>query len=468
MQTITKLQMDANKNVEGAAKKGSHQPPDGASGKMMRVVFVSLLLDLVAFAMILPLFPVLLDYYGRMDQGGLYDTLQSSVNGFRAMVGAPDTPKWNAVLFGGLIGSMFSFLQFLVAPLMGAASDVYGRKPLMILSAVGIAMSYALWAVSSTFTIFVIARIVAGVSKGNISLSTAIVADVAPPEKRGKGMALIGIAFSIGFLIGPMIGAYFSAQSKGQEGMFFVTPALFALLLATLDVLFLIFFMKETLPLERRAKKTENVIAQAISLINPVALFKFSAVRNISKEDVGVLRQVGVVYFLYLFLYSGLEFTLTFLTYNRFNFNSMDQGRMFFVIGITMIIVQGGIVRRFPPGKEISFAMRGLVVLIPSFLIIGVAHSKKLLYVGIVLYSFASAIVVPCLTSLVSSYGTQDQKGTVMGIFRSLGAMARALGPVLACTIYWCFGALACYTLGAVALIVPCVLLARVKVTHTD
>ena len=80
----------------------------------------------------------------------------------------------------------------------------------------------------------------------------------------------------------------------------------------------------------------------------------------------------------------------------------------------------------------------------------------------------ASAVVVPCLTSLVASYGTMDQKGTVMGIFRSLGAMARALGPVLACTIYWCFGALTCYTLGAVALVVPCVLLARVKATHTD
>ena len=143
---------------------------------------------------------------------------------FRSSVGAP--AQFNTVLFGGLLGSIFSFLQFLASPIIGGLSDRFGRKPLMVATCVGISVSYLLWVLSSNFTIFVLARIIGGVSKGvaaavtrarlsvnvdcvpgNVSLSTAIVTDVSTPATRGKGMAMIGVAFSLGFLFGPMIGA---------------------------------------------------------------------------------------------------------------------------------------------------------------------------------------------------------------------------------------------------------------------
>jgi MFS family permease len=182
------------------------------SSRTLLVLFVSLLLDLLGFTVILPLLPSLLEYYGNQDdkQASLYYTLKGAVDGFRDFVGAPDTPRWNSVLFGGMLGSMFSFLQYLTSPFIGAMSDVYGRKPVMILTSLGIAVSYAVWALSHNFTIFVIARIIGGMSKGNISLSYAIVSDVTSAEKRTRGMALIGVAFSVGFLAGPLIGAYFS------------------------------------------------------------------------------------------------------------------------------------------------------------------------------------------------------------------------------------------------------------------
>ena len=142
-------------------------------------------------------------------------TFTLQVKTFGELIGAPEE-KFNAVLFGGLLGSLFSFLQFIASPLIGGLSDHFGRRPLLLLSTAGVALSYALWVNASSFSLFVLARIIGGLSKGNVSLATAIVADVSGPKTRQKGMALIGIAFSIGFLVGPLVGAGFSVWAKGK------------------------------------------------------------------------------------------------------------------------------------------------------------------------------------------------------------------------------------------------------------
>lgn len=466
----TAFKADGQLGVPFNGKENSHRSENGkpVNYKVLIVVFLSLVIDLLAFTVILPLFPSLMEYYGQHDeQGGLYYGLKQLVHGFREWVGAPDTPRWNSVLFGGVLGSLFSFLQYLTSPLIGSFSDVYGRRPLMILTSIGIAASYAIWAVSHHFTIFVVARVVGGISKGNVGLSAAIVTDATPPEKRAKGMAMIGVAFSIGFLLGPLIGAAFSLQAKGQEGQFFVAPALYALTLAVLDVLFLTVFLKETLPREKRAKSIGSGFRQALTLIHPGMLFRFSAVKGASAKELNSMRSIGLVYFLYLFLYSGLEFTLTLLTHNRFDYSSMQQGKMFFVIGIVMTLVQAGGIRRVKRGRELSFAVKGLVLLIPSFVIIAVAYHQMVLYTGLVLFSVASATVVPCLTTEISTYASDDQKGTVMGIFRSLGALARSFGPVFSSAVYWCLGPVFCYAIGSVALVIPLILLRKIK-AHVD
>ncbi|KAH3789712.1 major facilitator superfamily domain-containing protein 10-like [Dreissena polymorpha] len=426
--------------------------------RILKVVFISLLIDLLAFTVILPLLPSILDYYGSKEDG-LYRSLKDSVSSFRELVGAPDTPRWNSVLFGGLIGSLFSLLQFVASPVIGATSDVYGRKPLLILTMVGVAVSYAIWAVSRNFGLFVIARIVGGISKGNISLTTAVVADVLPPHRRGKGMAVIGIAFSIGFVFGPLVGAVFSRWAREQQGEFYVLPALFALILATIDVVYVAAVFKESLPEHRRAKSISSGWQNTSYLINPVSLFKFSSVSKLTTKDLSEVRKLGLVYFLYLFLYSGLEFTLTFLTHNRLNYDSMQQGKMFFFIGTIMASVQGGYVRRVSAGKEIQIALQGILFLIPAFILMAFAHTALWIYTALALFSFASATVVPCLTTVVSMYGGDDQKGTIMGIFRALGALARALGPFFSSAVYWSCGSHICYIVGGVMLVIPYFLL---------
>lgn len=108
-----------------------------------------------------------------------------------------------------------------MSPIAGGLSDIYGRKPVMIVCAIGIAASYGLWAYSHNFLLFVLARFVGGLSKGNISICMAVITDVSNQQNRGKAMALVGIAFSLGFIVGPMIGAIFSRYADKTSAHLF-------------------------------------------------------------------------------------------------------------------------------------------------------------------------------------------------------------------------------------------------------
>eukprot|EP00096_Caligus_rogercresseyi_P008116 TRINITY_DN2648_c0_g1_i1.p1 TRINITY_DN2648_c0_g1~~TRINITY_DN2648_c0_g1_i1.p1 ORF type:complete len:443 (+),score=111.80 TRINITY_DN2648_c0_g1_i1:248-1576(+) len=431
----------------------------GSAPGGFKVIFISLLLDLLAFTLILPLFPSLLEYY-RSNGDEFYALLDNQVRLLGEKLGAP--PEFNSVLFGGVLGSLFSFLQFISSPIMGSLSDHYGRRPLLLISTLGIAASYVVWMAAGSFKIFILARIVGGLFKGNISLSTAVVTDMSNNKNRAKGMALIGIAFSLGFILGPCIGAGFSAWARGRTGAWYVYPAACALLFALGDFFYLLLFFKETLG--KREEDLRKAIKQSFTYINPLFLFRFESLEgSLSPLELSSLRSYGLVNFIYLFLYSGLEFTLTFLTHIRFNFNSMDQGKMFFFVGAVMAAIQGGYVRRrIPPGKEKANILRGLLLIVPSFAIVGLSRSVPVLYLGLGLYSVSTALVVPCLATLVSQFGEVHQKGVVLGVYRSLGALGRALGPLSASVLYWTVGPELCYCLGGLGLLIPYVILKRI------
>uniref|UniRef100_A0A667GE37 Major facilitator superfamily domain containing 10 n=1 Tax=Lynx canadensis TaxID=61383 RepID=A0A667GE37_LYNCA len=321
--------------------------------RVITVVFLGLLLDLLAFTLLLPLLPGLLESHGRAHDP-LYGSWQQGVDWFAAAIRMPAEKRYNSVLFGGLIGSVFSFLQFLLAPVTGAVSDCLGRRPVMLLSLAGLATSYAVWAASKSFAAFLASRVIGGISKGNVSLSTAIVADLGSPSARSRGMAVIGVAFSLAFTLGPMLGAFLPAE---------MVPWL-ALLFAASDLLFIFCFLPETLPAEKRASSIGPGFQAAADLLSPVALLRFSAVTRGQDPPAGDgirhLRRLGLVYFLYLFLFSGLEFTLSFLAHQRFQFSSLQQGKMFFFIGLTMATVQGAYARKISPGSEIAAVKRPL------------------------------------------------------------------------------------------------------------
>nr|CAB3263791.1 major facilitator superfamily domain-containing protein 10-like [Phallusia mammillata] len=434
------------------------------SKRVLSTVFVSLLIDLLGFTVILPLFPSLLDFYKRNDQGGLYTQMETMLTAFRKFIGVPEHEDVNSVLFGGMVGSLFSLLQFFNSPIFGAASDTYGRRSMILLSLCGSTVAYMIWAISDSFLLFIIARVVAGLSEANVSISTAVIADLPTAKDRSRGMALIGVAFSIGFVFGPLIGASF-ARSVENTSEFYMTPALFSIVITIFDIVFVACCLPETLPASKRASSIAASIQEFCFLLNPASLFQFKAiqsVQNTKKEK--SLKQLGAIYFLYLFLFSGLEFTLTFLAHRRFSFTRMDQGKMFALLGFIMALVQGGYIRRKMEGKEKQLAIRGMTCLIPGFAIVGLSTSSWMLYVGLTLFAFAAASVVPCLSSLTASHGLESEKGRVMGILRSLGALARATGPICASASYWLIGSRVTYVVGGILLVLPLLLLHRLQV----
>uniref|UniRef100_A0AAX7U273 Major facilitator superfamily (MFS) profile domain-containing protein n=1 Tax=Astatotilapia calliptera TaxID=8154 RepID=A0AAX7U273_ASTCA len=431
-----------------SAVNKSKEDEGNFSTKVIKIVFIILLLDLLGFTLILPLLPSILDHYAE-SRDGVYQSLQTVVDWFREAVGIPLEKKYNSVLFGGLIGSLFSLLQFLASPVTGALSDSYGRRPLLMLTTLGLMSSYAVWAVSRSFSMFLLFRVIGGICKGNVSLCTAIIADLPCPKARNRGMAMIGVAFSLGFTVGPLMGAYFAITSKATGNVFYLTPALLALAFSTADLLFIWLMLPETLT--KDVKALSSGCGDCRDLLHPLSLFYFAAVRMQS------LRVLGLVYFCYLFLFSGLEFTLSFLTHQRFQFTSMEQGKMFFFIGVIMALIQGGYARRIKPGQHIRAvrmvksptACMANTDLMP--LLVLMEQDKSL--------HKSAAIVVPCLSTLVSDHGSASQKGTVMGILRSLGALARALGPVVSSSVYWIAGAQTCFLITSASFVLPLALL---------
>ena len=188
----------------------------------LAILFLTLFLDLVGFSIIFSLFPAMLDYYlpnGAGDSTWLGHIMAILVS-WSDQVGASNPNFMATVLFGGLLGSLYSILN-IFAPIWGAYSDRYGRRPILLLTILGLAISYGVWIFASSFYLLLVARIIGGIMGGNLSVATAAIADISSKEKRSASLAIVGIAFGLGFIIGPAIGG-FSTQINLLE----VAPSL--------------------------------------------------------------------------------------------------------------------------------------------------------------------------------------------------------------------------------------------------
>ena len=178
------------------------KPKQGALGVILLTVF----LDLVGFSIIFPLFPDMLEYYlDKEPEVGIFHSLVANLESLSGLQGE-DARFAATVLFGGLLGSLYSVLQFVFAPIWGALSDRHGRRQILVVTVGGTALSYLLWIMADPFWLLIASRFLGGLMSGNLSVATAAVADVTDASNRAKGMGMIGAAFGLGFVIGPGIG----------------------------------------------------------------------------------------------------------------------------------------------------------------------------------------------------------------------------------------------------------------------
>ena len=177
------------------------------------------------------------------------------------------------------------------------------------------------------------------------------------------------------------------------------------------------------------------------------------------RVDLPGVGRANLLWFLYLLAFSGMEFTLTFLAAERFGYAPRQISYLFVFAGLIMVIVQGGLIRRMAPlYGERRLVLAGLLLVIPGFVLTGLASREGGLYLGLGLMSVGSALLSPATTALVSLYTGPDRQGYALGIFRSLGALARAVGPLAACAVYWSGGPTAPYLAGAALVVVPLVI----------
>ncbi|KAG0263329.1 hypothetical protein BG011_008958 [Mortierella polycephala] len=527
---------------------------------VIRIVFTALLLDILAFTIILPLFPRLLQFYRDSEHGDQTSLLAwslSRLTEFQSMIGLDDNktasganpikrpPKMDIVLLGGALGSLFSVLQFVASPIIGKLSDVMGRRRVLLISMLGNLISCGVWLFSSSFELFVLSRIIGGLSEGNVQLSIAMISDITTPATRSKGLAMVGIAFAIAFTIGPALGAYFANKDLvqlfpglAQFGLHpFSGSALLALVLLTIESLYLYAKLPETnseswrlavqqTAGEEKKSKTSPPTSSASGTAANKDIKKVIAMdpAEIMQLQHSYLARLSFTHFAHLFLFSGMEFTLTFLTFHLFDFSHMQQGALLGYIGIMSSLLQGGYVRRRAhkvgekrmvlQGMMAAAFGLGCIALVSGDPSASTILDDKLgqqnisllrtivlyldaqdwsrktrmwgLYAGATGLAVTSATVVNCLTSLASlvcdmgldmdedetasETSSEDKnsayqpigKGLALGRFRSWGQLGRAAGPIAACSLYWRVGPLVCY--GAASLAVTAVALVAGRV----
>jgi MFS family permease len=258
-------------------------------------------------------------------------------------------------------------------------------------------------------------------------------------------MGMIGAAFGLGFILGPALGAItYHLASKFNLNLIhpFSFPALCAFFLTLLNLVWVYFRFYET------HDSSQQKESHLIRTLNPLGRL----VRVSHKE----VRHLNWIYFLFSLAFVGMEFTLTFLVKERFAYEPMDNAWMFLFIGIIIALVQGGVVRRLSPKiGETKMGLSGLIFLFIGLCGLAFSFNEPIFYIFLFIMSVGSALVNPSLSSLVSLLSPAERQGEILGIFRSMGSLARALGPIAACLIYFRFGSSIPYLLAGCLMLIP-------------
>lgn len=313
-------------------------------------------------------------------------------------------------------------------------------------------ISVALWVAATDFKTFLASRIVGGLSEGNVQMANAIATDISDESERGATMAMVGACFSVAFTFGPALGAALANVSIIKENPY-ATAAGVSLVLILVETVYLWACLPETHPrLTQVVGKSEKSDDTGESNASAGTDGKKKEVRAYTNNP----ALLNLVHLLFLLPFSGMEFSLPFLTTTLLagsdsNRNpSAVNGRVLGLVGLIASLLQGTMVRRLPPLLTVRI---GVVSCAIAFFSLANVSSLQGLYISSCFLAITSATVVTGLNSLGSLEAGPGERGVVLGRLRSWGQFGRALGPMLFCTFFWWVGRQVAYTVGGVVML---------------
>jgi DHA1 family tetracycline resistance protein-like MFS transporter len=357
----------------------------GARRAAVVFIFITVVLDILALGIIIPVLPVLVESF----LGG-------------------DTARAAAIF--GVFGTAWALMQFLAAPVLGALSDRFGRRPVILISCVGLGLDYLLMAVAPSLGWLFIGRLLSGVTSASFATAGAYIADVTPVEKRAAGFGVIGAAFGVGFVLGPAVGGLLGATDPRLP--FWVAGGL-----ALLNAAYGYFVLPESLPVERRtpfAWRRANPLGALQLVRRQPGLAGLMSVNTLYHLVHHVLPSVYVLYVGY-----------------RYGWNPRDTGLTLAAVGIMSVIVQGGLVRplvaRFGERRTL---LAGLTGGIGGYLIYALAESGTVFWLGIPVFGLMG-LFGPSVQGLMTRRVGPTDQGQLQGINASLMGLTGIVGPGL-------------------------------------
>ncbi len=356
-------------------------------------IFITMLIDITGWGIIIPVIPKL---------------IKELING--------DISE--AAKIGGWLTFAYSITQFLFAPLIGNLSDKYGRRPIILISLFAFSLDYLLLAFAPTITWIFIGRIIAGLTGASITTASAYIADVSTPENRAKNFGMIGAAFGLGFIIGPVIGGVL-----GQYGS--RVPFYSAAILCLLNFIYGYFILPESLTKEnRRAFNWKKA--------NPVG-----ALLNLKKYP----SLIGLMFALFMVYTAShaVQGNWSYFTMYKFNWNEKMVGISLGVIGLLVGIVQGGLIRWINPklGNQKSIYI-GIALYALGMFLFASATQGWMMFVFLIPYCLGG-ISGPALQAVISSQVPANEQGEIQGTLASLMSASAIIGPPMMSTIFYFF-----------------------------
>lgn len=325
--------------------------------------------------------------------------------------------------------------------MIGHFSDRYGRRYALLASMCGNMVSVLLWVVAVDFRTFVASRVVGGLSEGNVQIATAMASDISDENTRGSTMAIIGACFSVAFTFGPGLGAWLSTVATAWANPFAVAAG-FSLVLVSVETLYLYFCLPETLPSLTGGEAAKgNVPSEKGGEKTPA--------KEVERTNSRFL--LYATHFVFLLFFSGMETSLSFMTYDLFQFTSGKNGRLLGYIGLVASVFQGGITRRLTPLVSVRI---GTVACLIAFILLGRLSTLGGLYAAATCLAVTSATVVTGLNALSSFEANEHERGSKLGIMRSWGQLGRGIGPILFTSVYWWAGREYAYNMGSMGALV--------------